>query len=259
VSPRILLDVSFFAFGLVIGSYLNVVVHRLPRGLSTVLPRSRCPRCRAPIRAWDNLPVLSYLLLRGRCRHCGGGIAWRYPLVELLTGVCFVASSRHFEGLWLEVAVSCAFCAAMITLAMIDVEHLILPDAITLPGIVLGLVLQPFLSWSTVAAALIGALGGSLALYALGWIWELVKGVWGMGLGDVKMIAMIGAFLGWKGVVFTLFLGSLSGAAVGLALMAAGRLHQEQKLPFGVFLAFGALVYLFSGHAILVTYLQLMG
>lgn len=257
--PRILLDVSFFAFGLVIGSYLNVVVHRLPLGVSTVLPRSRCPRCRAPIRAWDNLPVLSYLLLRGRCRHCGGGIPWRYPLVELLTGVCFVASSRHFEGRWIDFVVGCAFSAAMITLAMIDLENFILPDVITLPGIIVGLLVQPFLSWSTLVEALVGVIGGSLALYAVGWIWELVKGVWGMGIGDVKMIAMVGAFLGWQGVVFTLFVGSMSGAAVGLGLLAAGRLNQEAKLPFGVFLAFGALVYLFMGRAIIITYLQLVG
>jgi leader peptidase (prepilin peptidase)/N-methyltransferase len=259
VSPRILLDATFFAFGLVIGSYLNVVVHRLPRGVSTVLPRSRCPRCRAPIRPWDNLPVLSFLLLRGRCRHCGGGIPWRYPLVELSTGVCFVASARHFAGQWLEFVVACGFCAAMIALAMIDLENFILPDAITLPGIVIGLAVQPFLSWSTLVEALIGAVGGSLALYAVGWTWELVRGVWGMGLGDVKMIAMIGAFLGWQGVVFTLFAGSMSGAAVGLGLMAAGRLNQEKKLPFGVFLAFGALTYLFFGRSIILAYLRLVG
>lgn len=259
MSPRILLDVSFFAFGLVIGSYLNVVVHRLPRGISTVLPRSRCPRCRAPIRVWDNLPVLSYLLLRGRCRHCGGGIPWRYPLVELLTGACFVASSRHFEGRWIDFVVGCAFSAAMITLAMIDLENFILPDVITLPGIAVGLLVQPLLSWSTLVEALVGVVGGSLALYAVGWIWELVRGVWGMGIGDVKMIAMVGAFLGWQGVVFTLFVGSMSGAAVGLGLLVAGRLNQEAKLPFGVFLAFGALVHLFFGRAIIITYLQLLG
>ncbi|MEE8526829.1 MAG: prepilin peptidase [Thermoanaerobaculia bacterium] len=259
MSPRILLDVSFFAFGLVIGSYLNVVVHRLPLGVSTVLPRSRCPRCRAPIRAWDNLPVLSFLLLRGRCRHCGGGIPWRYPLVEFLTGACFVASSRHFEGRWIDFAVGCVFSAAMITLAMIDLENFMLPDVITLPGVVVGLLVQPFISWSTLVDALIGVVGGSLALYAVGWIWELVRGVWGMGIGDVKMIAMVGAFLGWQGVVFTLFVGSMSGAVVGLGLLAAGRLNQEAKLPFGVFLAFGALVYLFLGRAIIITYLQLVG
>ncbi len=259
MSPQALLDVAFFAFGLVLGSYLNVVVHRLPQGVSTVLPRSRCPRCRAPISAWDNLPVLSYLLLRGRCRHCGGTIPWRYPLVELLTAICFVASARHFAGSWFEVAVGCAFCAAMITLAMIDLENFILPDVITLPGFVIGLLLQPFLSWSTLPSALIGAIGGSVALYAIGWIWEIVRGVWGMGLGDVKMILMVGAFLGWQGVVFTLFAGSMSGAVVGLGLLATGRLHQEGKLPFGVFLAFGAVMYLFFGRTILITYLQLAG
>ena len=242
------------AIGMVIGSYLNVVIHRLPREISTVLPRSRCPRCRAPIHAWDNIPVLSYLLLRGRCRHCGGTISWRYPMVELATGLCFVASARLVGGSFFEMFVSCVFSAAMIVLAMIDLDHYILPDVITLPGIVVGLFCQPWLvnwPWPPLLAAVVGAIAGGALLYTIGWLWERLRGVWGMGVGDAKMIAMIGAFLGWQGAAFTLFLSSLGGAVVGVSILVAGRLNTEAKLPFGVFLGPAALVYLFFGRGIL--------
>ncbi len=264
MSLQVFFQLAAAAAGLVIGSYLNVVIHRLPRRISTVLPRSRCPRCRSPIRAWENVPVISFLLLGGRCRHCGGVISWRYPLVEAATAACFAASFASFAGpagvpLWRASLIACVFCAAMIVLAMIDLEHYILPDAITLPGIAVGLALQPWIPWTSFGEALAGALLGGLVLYAVGWLWYRFRGAWGMGLGDVKMLAMIGAFLGWKGVVATLFLGSVSGSLVGGLAMLTGRLHLKSKLPFGFFLALGAIFTLFVGRGLLDAYLRLVG
>ncbi len=232
--------------GLVIGSYLNVVIHRLPRRHSTVLPRSRCPHCNAVIRARDNIPVFSFLLLGGKCRSCSAAISWRYPAVELLTGTLFVLVLLRF-GLSLEAAVAAAFCAAMVALALIDAEHFLLPDAITLPGIAIGLALQFWLPWSSLREALLGAFVVAGALLALTLIWRAVRGVDGVGLGDVKMLSMVGAFFGWQATIVTLLLGALMGSSFGLAMMLRGRLRLESKLPFGLFLALAAVLVLFWG------------
>ena len=258
MSIQSLLDVWVVLFGLVVGSYLNVVIFRLPRRISTVLPRSRCPRCRAAIRPWDNVPVFSYLLLRGRCRHCGARIPWRYPLVEVMTAACFLLSARRFESP-ADSLVAAAFCGAMIVLAMIDLEHFILPDVITKPGIAAGLLAQLWVSWSTPQSALIGIVLGAGVIAAVSWGWYWLKGVHGMGFGDVKMLAMIGAFLGWQGVVVTLLLGCLTGSLVGAGLMLRGRAGLGSKLPFGVFLALGAVVALFYGREMLEAYLDVSG
>lgn len=243
--------------GLVVGSYLNVLIHRLPRGLSTVMPRSRCPRCRMPIRPWDNVPVVSYLLLGGRCRRCGLSIHWRYPLVEAATAGAFVASYQVLGPALLPAAIAAGFSAAMIAMAMIDLEHFLLPDAITWPGIAVGVLVLPRLGWTSDADAWLGAALGGGVLLAVAWGWYAWKGVHGMGLGDVKMLAMIGAFLGWKGTVSTLFIASFGGTLVGLSAMAFGRLGMKSRLPFGVFLALGALATLFFRHEILALYERL--
>lgn len=240
--------------GLVVGSYLNVVVYRLPRHISTVTPSSRCPRCRSAIRPWDNIPLLSYLLLGGRCRDCRLAIHWRYPAVEALTGVLFAASYLRFRPSLLHVAVAGLMSATMVVLAMIDLEHFLLPDAITWPGIAIGLLVLPRLGWISDRDAWIGALAGGGFLLAVVWGWYFLKGVHGMGLGDVKMLALIGAVLGWQGTAATLFVASLLGSAVGLSLMALGRLGMKSRLPFGVFLAVGALVTLFFRQDLLGLY-----
>lgn len=246
MTPQAILTVYVAAVGLVVGSYLNVLIHRLPRGLSTVTPRSRCPHCRSAIRPWHNVPVFGYLLLGGRCRDCRRAIHWRYPLVELLTCVCFVACLKVF-GPRLDALAAAAFCAVVMVLAAIDLEHLLLPDRLTYPGIALGLLLSPWLSFTDWRGAVLGAALGAGALLLVAGAWHLLHGVAGLGLGDVKMMAMVGAFLGLRGVAVTLFVGSLTGSAVGLAGMLTGRLDSRSRLPFGFFLGVGALVALFFG------------
>lgn len=243
--PAILRTVVMF-YGMIIGSFLNVVIYRLPRGLSTVFPRSRCPRCRVAIPPWDNIPVFSFLFLGGRCRRCGLRISWRYPAIEVLTGLLFMLCLNRF--LFTQTGLIAAlFCCLMVVLAMIDYDHYILPDVITLPGIVLGLLLQPWIPWVDFRDALWGVALGAGGLFALVWIWYLWKGVWGMGLGDVKMLAMVGAFLGWQGVLVTIFLASLAGSLVGGVLILLRRMDMQSKLPFGVFLSIAALYALFFG------------
>ncbi|MCB1008161.1 MAG: prepilin peptidase [Acidobacteria bacterium] len=242
--------------GLVVGSYLNVVVHRLPEGESTVTPRSRCPRCGAPIRARDNLPVLSWLLLKGRCRDCGEPISIRYPLLEATTGALFAGAVARY-GFALAALAAALLSALLVVLAAIDLDHFWLPDKITLPGIALGLVAQLLLPAGSLARGLQGALVGAGVLLLLAGLWELVRGVEGMGLGDVKMLAMIGAFLGGTGVVVTLVVSTLLGSLAGLALLARGRGGMDAKLPFGVFLSAGGIFSLFAGEAVARAYLGL--
>jgi leader peptidase (prepilin peptidase)/N-methyltransferase len=255
VAVRILLDLYAALVGLVTGSYLNVVIYRLPRRLSTVLPRSRCPTCGVPIRARDNLPVLSWLLLRGRCRACGTRISPRYPLVEALSGALFLACMERFGPTPAALAAA-LFCCLMVVLAWIDLEHLILPDRITLPGIAVGIALQLVVPWSGLLGAVVGALLGAGVLLAAYGLWWLVRREEGLGLGDVKMLAMIGAFLGWQGVTVSLFFGALTGAAFGLSLVATGRGAMRSKVPFGAFLALGGLIALFAGRALVALYLR---
>ncbi len=243
--------------GLIVGSYLNVVIHRLPHQESTVLPRSRCPKCGAAIRARDNLPVVSWLLLRGRCRDCRAPISARYPLIELLTGALFAGCVLRF-GATASAAGAAVFSAALVALAAIDVEHFLLPDKITLPGIAVGLAAQPLLAWGDLPRALQGALFGAGLLLVMAGLWELLRGVEGMGLGDVKMLAMIGAFLGVNGVIVTLVFASLAGSAVGITLLARGSIELQGKLPFGFFLAAGGAIALFAGEPLARAYLGLL-
>lgn len=258
----VLVDLYAALLGLIVGSYLNVVIYRLPRGISTILPRSRCPACGGIIEARDNLPVLSFLLLRGRCRHCRAPISWRYPVVEAANALLFVACAEVF-GVSLPALIAALFCSLMIVLAAIDVEHLLLPDRITLPGIAAGVVLQPAIGWAGgpwwgIVGGLLGAALGAGVLLAIYGLWWAIRHEEGMGLGDVKMLAMVGAFLGWKGVLVTLFFGALLGAAMGLALIGLRRAHFKAKLPFGAFLAAGGVIALFFGPPLADAYLRLL-
>lgn len=243
--------------GLIVGSYLNVVIHRLPRGVSTVLPRSSCPGCGAAIRIWDNLPLVSYVLLAGKCRHCRMRIAGRYPLVEAASGLAFAGCFLRF-GPSVTALVAALFCSAMIVLAAIDLEHFILPDRITLPGIAAGLLLQPWIPGVSLRSAALGAALGAAILLAVAGGWYLLRKEEGMGLGDVKMLAMIGAFLGVGGMLVTLFFAFLGGAVVGLAVAAVSRRGLKTRLPFGAFLAPAAVASLFWGQRLAELYLGLL-
>ncbi len=243
-------------FGALIGSFLNVCIYRLPRGESVVRPSSHCPACTTPIHPLDNVPILSFLWLRGRCRTCGKRIAIRYPAVEALNAAGYILLWNRF-GLTPEAAVYAVFYSSLLVVTFIDWDHQIIPNRITLPGIALGL-----LSAATVLAggfmdALLGALlgGGLLYAVAVGSEWMLKKE--GMGLGDVKLLAMIGAFLGWKAVLLTVFVGALSGSVIGLSLMAARIKRRGDPIPFGPFLAFGAVAALFAGPELIAWYLRL--
>jgi leader peptidase (prepilin peptidase) / N-methyltransferase len=245
--------VAVLLFALVVGSFLNVVIHRLPRGESVVFPGSHCPSCGAPIRAYDNVPLLSWLLLQGKCRACRAPIAVRYPAIELANGVLWVAVYLRSPG-WGDFATGAFLCSACLALLAIDAEFRILPDRITLTGIVVGLALS-FVSYlRTPLSAAIGAALGAGGLFLLAFLWEKLRHVEAMGLGDVKMLGMVGALLGVPGVVVTVLLASVAGSLVGLVLVLARRGSLQTALPFGVFLALGAIAAFFWGPALVELY-----
>ncbi len=237
-------------YGLVLGSFLNVVIHRLPRDMSLLRPRSHCPACGATVRWFDNVPVLSYVALGGRCRGCRTPISPRYPLVELLTGSLLVACVVRFS-VTVAGAEAIVLVLLLVPLAFIDLEHHLLPDVLTLPGIALGLGFSAAGGVATLADAAIGAAVGGALPYVVIVVYRAIRGVEGMGLGDVKLLAMVGAFLGWRGVLLTIGLGSCVGAVFGIALIASGRGRRDTELPFGVFLALAAVVVLFLGPELL--------
>jgi leader peptidase (prepilin peptidase)/N-methyltransferase len=226
--------------GLLVGSFVNVVSHRLPRDLSIVSPPSHCPSCGARVLAHDNIPVLSWILLRGRCRSCKARISLRYPAVELANGLLWVAAYWRAES-WGDLASGALLCSAGLALLLIDADYQILPDVITLPGIGVGLALSFVSVRRTPVEAALGAALGAGGLYLLAFAYEKIAKQEGMGLGDVKMLGMIGAFLGPAGVLVTLLLASLSGSVIGLALILVKKGDGKTRLPFGVFLALGSM------------------
>lgn len=245
-----------FLFGLCLGSFLNVCIYRIPLNRSVISPPSSCPSCGEKIRFYDNIPVISFILLAGRCRHCKTALTWRYPLVEILTGflslylfIRFGLHSQYF--LWL------LFSISLLTLSFIDLEHKILPDVLTLPGIVIGFVVS-FLPWGLDwMDSLIGLLAGGGSLYLVAWGYERITGREGMGGGDIKLLAMIGAWLGWKSLPLVVLMSSLSGAIIGGFVIILGRKGARAQIPFGPFLSLGALAYLFFGPAITLWYFSL--
>jgi|SRR5215472_486063 len=270
---------AFFGFvGAAIGSFLNVVIHRIPRDQSIVFPNSACPNCRAAIKPYDNIPVLSYALLRGRCRNCSTAISIRYPAVEALTALLFAAVVWH-DGVSFALPFDLAFVAAILALIFIDAEHMILPNAITYPGIlfaVLTRILVPYLAGPThfddlpqlisffpalpvwlvsMIGAAIGALAGGGSLWLMGFAWEKLRGIEAMGFGDVKMMFMVGAFLGWRLTILTILLAALTGSIAGLMIMARrGSRNLQMMLPFGIFLGIGSIVSLLLGSRIITWY-----
>jgi len=244
---------AFALAGLMIGSFLNVCIHRLPRRESIVWPASHCTACKRPLAWFENMPVIGWLALRGRCRTCGSPISAMYPLVELTTGVVFAGGALVY-GLSPLLFVRLAFACALIVLFVIDLQHRILPNAITLPGIAAGFLASLFLppGW---LSSLIGILAGGGILWALAEAYYRLRGIEGLGMGDVKMLAMIGAVLGWPLMLLTLVVASFAGSVVGVGMMAFGRGGMQAALPFGTFLALGALVAAVAGDPILSWYL----
>jgi len=237
-------------FGALIGSFLNVCIYRLPRYESIAWPGSHCPVCTQPIAWYDNIPLASYLMLRGRCRRCASSISLRYPVIEALNAAGYFALVWRFGPSW-EAAVYALLYSALLVVAGTDLSHKIIPDAVTLPGIAIGL-----LSASTVLPlglinGVIGLLVGGGILWLLAWASPYLFGKEGMGGGDIKLLAMIGAFLGWKPALLTIMLGSFFGSLVGVGLIAARVIKREDYIPFGPFLVCGAVMALFFGQSIL--------
>ena len=243
--PPWFLEIACFLFGLVIGSFLNVVIGRLPTGRSVVHPGSACPHCGAAIRWYDNVPVLSWLRLRARCRSCGGAISWRYPAVELVTAILFALAAHRF-GPTLDLGPALILVAALIAITGIDVDHQIIPDVITLPGVIAGAALSIAIHPTRWLDTLLGiVLGGGLFFLII-----LVSGG-GMGGGDMKLGTMMGAFLGWKLVLLAILLGVFAGGAVAVVLLATGNRGRKDPVPFGPFLALGAVLSLLWGNGLL--------
>jgi len=242
--------------GAVIGSFLNVCIHRLPSRESIVRPGSRCPQCKTAIAWYDNIPIFSYLWLRGRCRSCRARIGWRYPLVEALNAAGYGFIVWRFGVIPMGLVYGALF-SALIVASFIDLDHMIVPDRITLPGIALGLVAGTLLlpRWWDSLVGLV--LGGGL-LYVMAWISPYLFGKEGMGGGDIKLLAMIGAFLGWQQVLLTVIVGGLLGSVLGVGLIAARVISRTDYIPFGPFLSLGAVVAMLFGPEILTWYGELL-
>ncbi len=248
-----------FIFGAIIGSFLNVCIYRLPRDESIVRPASRCTSCGRPIRFYDNIPIVSYVLLMGRCRYCGSRLSFRYPAIELLNAVLYLLVLKRFgiASPWVLLAYF-VFISALIVIFFIDIDYQIIPDGITLPGIPLAIVLgstilpDPFSPYELLGlkTSFIGFLAGGGFFYSVAVLGKAVFKKDAMGGGDIKMMAMVGGLLGWKGVILTTFLGSLFGSIIGILLILIKGKEWGSRIPFGPYLATGALITLFFGQDI---------
>lgn len=241
-------------FGAMVGSFLNVCIFRLPKEESIVWPGSHCPQCNKPIKFYDNIPLISYLLLRGKCRNCKKPISFQYPLVEGITALCSLCLFIKY-GPSLSYLFFFAFVAALIVITVIDLYHQIIPDVISLPGIGVGLIASFILPQITFFNSLIGVLLGGGSLFIVGTLYQWIFKREGMGGGDVKLLAMIGAFLGWKAVILTILLSSLIGSITGIIIMVLKGKDFKYAIPFGPFLSLGAVISLFYGEEIIRWYL----
>lgn len=251
-----LLLVVAFSFGAIVGSFLNVCIYRVPAGESVVTPRSRCPECGEAIRWYCNIPIVSYFVLRGRCAGCGTKISSRYPLVEALTGGLFAMTLWCF-GLSVATLVYWLFLSALVVITFIDLDHQIIPNSVSLPGIIIGVGASFFIPWHHWTDSLLGIAlgGGSLWLVAI--VYLALTKTEGMGMGDVKLLAMIGAFLGYRSILFIVLAASVAGVLTGIPFMLAKGKGRRMALPFGPFLSFGTVVYLFFGEQLTDWYLNL--
>ncbi|MDI9570431.1 MAG: prepilin peptidase [Pseudomonadota bacterium] len=240
------MDVLIAAFGGAVGSFLNVCIHRLPAGGSLLAPPSSCPACGHAIRVYDNIPLLSYALLKGRCRDCGASISRRYPLVEGASAILALFLFWKYGFSW-QFPAAFAFVSALLVITFIDLDHQIIPDVVTLPGIPLGLILAVTVMGLPFMEALWGLLIGGGLLYLVAVAYAFIRKMEGMGGGDIKLLAMIGAFLGWKSLPFIVLVSALAAGAVGVALMVAKGRDMKYALPFGPFLSLAAVAYILGG------------
>lgn len=268
--PEIFTYILSFIFGTIIGSFLNVCIYRLPREESIAYPGSHCISCNEPISFYNNIPILSYLLLKGKCSKCNSEISLRYPLVEVITGLLFVATVWSF-GLSIQTLFYLIFISSLIAITFIDFKHMIIPNVITYPGIIVGILYNTLRTDWNYSLELIGnfnlgmqnffsllsevplldsifgvVLGGGLLLL-VAYSYEVIKKRQGMGMGDVKLLAMIGAFFGWEGVLFVIFLASILGSVIGISIIIAKKGDLKYALPFGPFLSIAAVIYIFTG------------
>ncbi|MBI5375986.1 MAG: prepilin peptidase [Candidatus Schekmanbacteria bacterium] len=254
--PGLVLSVFIFAAGLCVGSFINVCIYRLPREESIVTPRSHCTRCGNLISFYDNIPVISYIVLAGKCRHCGVKISFQYPLVEILTGSLFSAI-YYVYSYSAEFAVYLVLTSALLIVSGIDITHRIIPDEISLGFIPLG-ILSCFVRELKFIDSLAGILAGGGVLFFIAWAYEKLTGDEGMGGGDIKLLAMIGAFTGIMGTAFTLFIGSLLGSLAGGAMILFGGKGRKYPIPFGVFLSLAALIFIIAGKKLIGLYTGLL-
>ena len=277
--PDIFGLVFALALGAIVGSFLNVVIHRVPNDLSIVFPSSTCPKCQSPIKPYDNIPVLSWMVLGGKCRNCKASISARYPAVELLTGVIFALVTWQI-GFNVFLPIALIFAAVMVSLIFIDAGHMILPNVITYPLFVFALLVRliypiafgpgyfsdmnyapatwmaGYPEWAiSVACGLAGALAGGGSLWLVGEAWKRLRGVEAMGLGDVKMMLGVGMLLGWRLTLLSIFLGAFSGAVIGILMIAKQKdRNMQAQIPFGIFLGTGSLLALLFGEPLIAWY-----
>ena len=246
---NIIIQIFVFIFGAIVGSFINVVIFRLPGGKSVIFPSSRCPHCESDIKWYDNIPLFSYISLRGRCRYCKKAISIQYPIVELSMGLLSLALYSSF-ALSLTYGIYFVFAAALLAIIVIDIYHQIIPDLISLPGIIIGFgvsFINPHITWQESG---LGILLGGGSLYAIATLYYMITKREGMGGGDIKLLAMIGAFTGWKSLPFVIFSSSLLGTLVGLGVMIKQKKGGKTVVPYGPFLSIGGLLYIFFQHQI---------
>lgn len=248
--------VFIFIFGALWGSFSNVVIYRQPRGESVVTPRSRCPKCGTGIAWYDNVPILSWLILRARCRKCASPISWRYPFVEFLTGLVFTLIFLKYGYQWVTLEYI-VFAWALIVVSFIDIDLMILPDVFTLPGIVIGLVGAALNPERSFYSAFTGVLMGGGFLWLIAYIYLVMRKEEGMGGGDIKLLAWIGAVLGWTSIPFVILMSSIMGSLVGLALAFRSKAGLRSVIPFGPYLALAALIFILGGDRLGLWYIGL--
>ncbi len=247
-------DVLIFILGLIVGSFSNVCINRIPKNESIIYPASHCPKCRSKIKPVDNIPLLSYILLKGRCRNCKSKITIQYPIVELITGLIYLIIYLAY-GLSVQTLIYIIFSSALIIIAFIDLNQQIVPDVISLPGIAIGFIISFFVPYISFIDSALGVLVGGGIILIIGMVGSVIFKKEAMGGGDVKLAAMIGAFLGWRYIVISLFLGFFLGALAGIFLILSKIKSREDVVPFGPFIVLGSFITLLWGEKIISWYI----